>query len=150
EPDPEPVVAIRTARKGRHKGGPMMYRHARSGRNGGRHPLRGRRSASASAPSSPSAFTLVELLVVIAIIGILAGLITAAAMNAIPKAKIARMGLQIAQLSEQLEHYKNEVGSYPPDFSGTRAGQDTQAINLHLRGHFRNRNPSLDVPPQGF
>ncbi|MGD0517378.1 MAG: prepilin-type N-terminal cleavage/methylation domain-containing protein [Thermoguttaceae bacterium] len=62
-------------------------------------------------------FTLVEMLVVLLIIVILAGLITAAAYRGLKRAKVARIGMEIQQISLALEQYKQQFGEYPPDFS---------------------------------
>ncbi len=67
-----------------------------------------------------SAFTLTELLIVITIIGILASLITAAAVNALAKARETTILLEIDQLSTAMEEFKNEHGAYPPN--GMRNG----------------------------
>jgi len=61
------------------------------------------------------AFTLIELLVVISIIAVLAGLITAAAMNALRTANQAQIILEIQQLHAATEDFKNEYGAYPPN-----------------------------------
>jgi prepilin-type N-terminal cleavage/methylation domain-containing protein len=62
-------------------------------------------------------FTLVEMLVVLLIIVILAGLISAAAYRGLKRAKVARIGMEIQQISLALEQYKQQFGEYPPDFS---------------------------------
>jgi prepilin-type N-terminal cleavage/methylation domain-containing protein len=72
------------------------------------------RKTSASRPA-PSAFTLTELLVVITIIAILAGLITGAAVNALRRAKQSTITLEISQLANSLEDFKNTYGAYPPN-----------------------------------
>ncbi len=66
-------------------------------------------------------FTLVEMLVVLLIIVILAGLISAAAYRGIARAKVARISIDIQQLSQALNNYKTQFGEYPPDFSDTSA-----------------------------
>jgi prepilin-type N-terminal cleavage/methylation domain-containing protein len=87
-------------------------------------------------------FTLVELLVVIVIIGILAGLITAAAIPAVRKARRLVITNEINQISMALEKYKQDFGDYPPDFSllttGTAAQQQAarDAILKHVRKVF--------------
>jgi prepilin-type N-terminal cleavage/methylation domain-containing protein len=73
-------------------------------------------------------FTLVEMLVVLVIIAILAGLISAVAYRGIARAKVARIGVDISQLSQALNNYKTQFGEYPPDFSDTSA--NGQAIIL--------------------
>jgi prepilin-type N-terminal cleavage/methylation domain-containing protein len=65
-----------------------------------------------------SGFTLVELLVVITIIGILTGLVTAAAVAARRRAKIAAIAIGVKQLETACQAYKEKFGEYPPDFSG--------------------------------
>ena len=60
-------------------------------------------------------FTLVEMLVVVVIIGILASLITAAAMQAKRRARIAVITLEIAQLDLACKAFKERFGEYPPD-----------------------------------
>src|SRR5690349_14208151 len=74
-------------------------------------PLAVRRPLSASRP----AFTLTELLIVIAIIGILAGLIAAAAVNALRASRRAQTTLEIKNISGAIENFKNEYGAYPPN-----------------------------------
>ena len=59
-------------------------------------------------------FTLVEMLVVVLIIGILAGLISAAAIRGLHRAKVARISVEIEQISLALEQYKQQFGEYPP------------------------------------
>jgi prepilin-type N-terminal cleavage/methylation domain-containing protein len=66
-------------------------------------------------------FTLVEMLVVLVIIAILVGLISAVAYRGIARAKVARIGMEISQLSMALEKYKQQMGEYPPDFSDLSA-----------------------------
>ena len=60
------------------------------------------------------AFTLVELLVVITIIGILTGLVTAAAVAARRRAKIATVVMEVKQLEAACQAYKEKFGEYPP------------------------------------
>jgi len=70
-------------------------------------------------PHSPfrirPAFTLTELLIVIAIIAMLAGLIAAAAVNALRASKRGQISLEIKQISASIEEFKNDYGAYPPN-----------------------------------
>lgn len=87
----------------------------------------------------PRGFTLVELLTVVVIIGILAGLITAAAIRARNRAKIAVMVMETEQLDMALKAYKEKFGDYPPDFT------DEAAVLRHLRRAFP-RCPASNYP----
>ncbi len=69
---------------------------------------------ASSLPLRP-AFTLTELLIVIAIIAVLAGLIAAAAVNAMRSANRARITLEIKNVGGALENFKNDFGAYPPN-----------------------------------
>ncbi|NQU25196.1 MAG: type II secretion system protein [Candidatus Nealsonbacteria bacterium] len=80
-------------------------------------------------------FTLIEMLAVIVIIGILASLITVAALNAIKKAKITRINLEIDQMDMALKEYKNQYGGYPPENL-----QDEAAVRRHLARAFPRYN----------
>jgi prepilin-type N-terminal cleavage/methylation domain-containing protein len=60
-------------------------------------------------------FTLVEMLVVVVIIGILAGLITAAALRARTRARIALIVLEVSELDAACKMFKERFGEYPPD-----------------------------------
>ncbi len=75
-------------------------------------------------------FTLVEMLVVVTIIGILASLITAAAVAARRRAKIAAIVTEISQLDMACKAYKERFGEYPPD------GLDSAATIRHLQKAF--------------
>ena len=76
-------------------------------------------------PFFRSGFTLVELLVVITIIGILTGLVTAAAVAARRRAKIATIVMEVKQLETACMAYKEKFGEYPPDFAGVDGSLDT-------------------------
>lgn len=79
-------------------------------------------------------FTLVEMLVVIFIIGILAGLISAAAMRARNRAKVAAMAVgDINLISLSIDQYKNDLGGeYPPDFSDVTTDNGKSIILRHI------------------
>ena len=66
-------------------------------------------------PRPSLAFTLIEMLVVIAIIGILAALFLAISGSASAKKKIARVKVELTQLSVMIDSYKDKLGYYPPD-----------------------------------
>ncbi len=88
-------------------------------------------------PCRPHAFTLVEMLVVITIIGILAGLITAAAVQARIAAKNAVIAVELSQLEAACMAYKEKFGEYPPDFT------DSAAVTRHIAKAFpRYPDPS--------
>lgn len=97
---------------------------------------------------SKKGFTLVELLVVIAIIGVLVALIVPAVNKARTTAQDAVLKTEVAGMSQAMEAYRLEYGSYPPDLSGTME-QDAVALNRHLGPKFRNRNAQTDGLFQG-
>jgi prepilin-type N-terminal cleavage/methylation domain-containing protein len=81
-------------------------------------------------------FTLVEMLVVVLIIVILAGLISAAAIRGLHRAKVARISMEINQISGALDKYKTDLGGeYPPDFSDLSASGQ-QLILRHIARAF--------------
>lgn len=92
-------------------------------------------------------FTLVELLVVITIIGILAGLTLVGVRTAMISVQDSAVKIEVANISQALELYKQERGSYPPD--GNTATHDANGrsalINRHLNTLFPQRNPN-DYP----
>lgn len=103
-------------------------------------------------------FTLVELLVVIAIIALLAAFLVPAVYISVQRAKVARIGIEVANITKALERYKLEYGEYPPDFSGSailpangtlnagsRAAAAVAIINNHLQNTKRRRSP-FDLP----
>jgi len=97
--------------------------------------------------SAPGGFTLVEMLVVITIIGILAGLVTAAALSARNRARIAVISLELNQLDMALKAYKEKFGEYPPDFAGVNITGTTgdaarNAVLRHLAKAFPRYVPA--------
>ena len=82
------------------------------------------------------AFTLTELLVVIGIIAVLAGLITAAALNAWNKAKQTAITFELQQISGAVEEFNNRHGIYPPNIYSagviSSIEQNQNASNLLL------------------
>ena len=81
-------------------------------------------------------FTLVELLVVVTIIGILAALLVPAIRGAMVHAQEARIALEVSGMAQALERYKDQMGEYPPDFSGND-GDDQVKVRAHLSRNFR-------------
>jgi prepilin-type N-terminal cleavage/methylation domain-containing protein len=76
--------------------------------------------------SSPRrAFTLVEMLTVIVIIAVLAALLLPAVMAARRRATVSAMKVEVHQLVDALEAFKEKFGDYPPD--GTN-GDDLKAF----------------------
>ena len=69
--------------------------------------------------SGRQAFTLTELLIVIAIIAVLAGLIAAAAVNALRASKRNAIVLEIKNVSAAIENFKTDYGAYPPNAMST-------------------------------
>ena len=98
-------------------------------------------------------FTLVELLVVISIIGILVALITPAIFAAVKRAKVARIKIEMASMSQAMEAYRTEYGNYPPDLSfrpttdvtlsnildASVSNNDHLVMGQHLQRSFRAR-----------
>ena len=69
-------------------------------------------------------FTLVEMLVVVTIIGILAAILIPTIATVQRRAKNTTITVEMEQLSEALEAYKQEHKDYPPDFTNVRAVAD--------------------------
>jgi len=86
-------------------------------------------------------FTLIEMLVVVTIIGILAGLITAAALRARTRAKIALIVLEVSELDAACKMFKEKFGEYPPD------GSDTAATARFILKAFPRKDPLKPGPP---
>ena len=63
---------------------------------------------------APAAFTLLELLIAIAIIGILASLILTVAGSANTRAQVARVSVDIQDLSKGIAAFKQRFGVEPP------------------------------------
>ncbi len=95
----------------------------------------------------PSAFTLVEMLVVISIIGILVSLVTAAAMMARKKVKIAMGVHEMNQLDMALKMYRDKFGEYPPDFAGVDGSLGVPAQNVSRRAIIKHLNTAFQRFP---
>lgn len=89
-------------------------------------------------------FTLVEMLVVLGIIAVLVGLLLPAVMGAINSARRTQMAMEISQLDQAINAYKNEFGDYPPsmgeDYSA--ANRYNTAVERHLRKCFPKMTPT--------
>jgi prepilin-type N-terminal cleavage/methylation domain-containing protein len=81
-------------------------------------------------------FTLVEMLVVIAIIAVLIGLLLPALSGAINAARRTRMSLEISNLANSVEAYKNKFGDYPPGF------RSKATFTQHVRKCYPRIDPS--------
>ncbi len=93
------------------------------------------RTARCCSAEKSGGFTLVEMLVVVTIIGILASLITAAAVAARRRAKIAAIVTDISQLDMALKAYKARFGEYPPDFATTGPGTSSAIMQATVLRH---------------
>lgn len=82
------------------------------------------------------AFTLTELLIVIAIIAVLAGLIAAAAVNALKNARRAAILLDIKNISTAAENFKNDYGAYPPNGMNPNPGAGTGTPSALVQSDF--------------
>ena len=59
-------------------------------------------------------FTLVELLVVITVIGILVGMLVAAVIPVMRRAREAAIQFEMKQIEQSVENFRNDYGFYPP------------------------------------
>ena len=66
-------------------------------------------------PGRPFAFTLIELLVVIAIIAILAALFLSLGSSTSVKKKLARVKVELTQITTMIDSYHEKLGYLPPD-----------------------------------
>jgi prepilin-type N-terminal cleavage/methylation domain-containing protein len=64
--------------------------------------------------SARTAFTLIEMMVVILIVGILFALVAGAVALGLTKGKQTRNRVEISQLEEAVEQFKQRFGTYPP------------------------------------
>ena len=85
--------------------------------------------------SNRQGFTLVEMLVVLGIIAVLVALLMPAVMSAVNNGRRARIGVEISQLANAVEAYKQKHGDYPPTF------RNYQVFLRHVRRAF----PKIDA-----
>lgn len=103
----------------------------------------------------PGGFTLTELLIVIAIIAVLASLITAAAVNALRRARQGRITLEINQIAGALEQFKTDYGDYPPNGinpsdaqNNPPSGSPAALVQGDFVRMFKKAFPRNQEPPQ--
>lgn len=75
-------------------------------------------------------FTLIELLMVIVVIGILVGLLSLAVGQALSRAKVTRIKVELDQLSTAMDRFAADHGGYPPNsknFALSGAAADREA-----------------------
>jgi prepilin-type N-terminal cleavage/methylation domain-containing protein len=78
-------------------------------------------------------FTLVELLIVITIIGMLMGLTVTAVWKAMESAKTAKIQVELKQLSEAMQGYKQNHVRHPPSMANlTNSAARLQAFIQHI------------------
>ena len=95
---------------------------------------------NAKSQRTTAGFTLVELLVVIVIIGMLVALISAAAAVAIGRANETVVKIELDNIAQAFQAYKNKYGSYPPNFS------DRDAVERHLKRAFPRHRENSGSP----
>ncbi|MFT7631544.1 MAG: prepilin-type N-terminal cleavage/methylation domain-containing protein, partial [Mariniblastus sp.] len=70
--------------------------------------------------ASRSGFTLVELLVAITVIGILVGMLLTAVIPVLTRAKETKILMEMKQIEQSIENFKNQNGFYPPSWVNIR------------------------------
>ena len=80
------------------------------------------------------AFTLIELLVVIAIIAILAALFLALGGSTSVKKKLARVKVELTQITTMIDSYHEKLGYYPPDNPDNRGNPGLNTLYYELSG----------------
>ncbi len=100
--------------------------------------VRSRHARSTRTRSAKRGFTLVELLVVIAIIGMLMGLLTVTVWKAIEGAKEGAVVVEIDQLAQAVQAYKEQSAEYPPSMADAVPANRAIRFMQHLRRVFPN------------
>ncbi len=87
-----------------------------------------------------SGFTLIELLVVLAIIGLLAGLVGPQVMKHLGGAKSKTAKVQIGDISQALDMYRLDMGSYPSTDQGLAALVNNPGGSNGWNGPYLSKN----------
>lgn len=95
---------------------------------------------------SDSGYTLLELLVVLAIIGLLVAITVPQVMKILGGARSDAAQLQIESLSQSLDFYELDVGSYPTTEQGLQALISKPAGVEHWRGPYVRKERNLLDP----
>ncbi|HFD11386.1 MAG TPA: type II secretion system protein GspG [Crenotrichaceae bacterium] len=90
--------------------------------------------------TTESGFTLIELLVVLAIIGLLAGLVGPQVMKHLGGAKSKTAKVQIGDISQALDMYRLDVGSYPSSDQGLAALVNNPGGSNAWNGPYLSKN----------
>ena len=103
-----------------------------------------------------SGFTLVELLVAMTVIAILVGMLAAAVIPAMAAAKRTAILLEMKQIEQSVESFKNQYGFYPPSwvqleaYAAANPSNPNAQADLLLRYVNRiSRNNQEGVGPRG-
>lgn len=107
------------------------------------HPKRDERRSRRSA-----GFTLLELLVVIAILGLLMALVAPRVMTLFGSAKEKIAAQSVAQISDVLEFYRLDVGTYPRTEQGLQALVTAPPGAANWRGPYL-KDAKVPVDPWG-
>jgi len=133
-----PCLTIEGGR-GAHPTTPHVAELARVQTAAGHHYQRRLKSCDSSYDARRG-FTLIELLMVIVVIGILVGLLSLAVGQALSRAKVTRVKIELDQLATAMDRFSTDYGAYPPNtknfcFFGTQA-QREKRIERFIRKAF--------------
>jgi general secretion pathway protein G len=94
------------------------------------------------------AFTLIELMIVIVILGILAAFVVPRLAGRPEDARVAKARIEVATISQQLEMYNLDNGSYPTTEQGLRAlverPETGDVPNWRAGGYLNKKKPPED------
>src|SRR3989338_4529534 len=91
--------------------------------------------------SKKRAFTLIELIVVMAIISLLAATLVPQVSKAMDKTRVARTAQELTLISNAMDAYLADVGSYPPEVEVTCGGWGCE-VGLVDRGNVHSNHVS--------